>query len=138
MKLNDSVTYLKGVGPKLAQVYEKLGVTDLYSLMQYYPRAYLDFTAPVDITQTIVGENNVIRARVYKKLAPQRIRKNLTVFKLYASDESGAIEITIFNSKYAFEAIKLDCEYVFYGKVTGSILRRSMSSPMVIDVEQSQ
>ncbi len=138
MKLNDSVTYLKGVGPKLAQMYEKLGVFDLYSLMQYYPRAYLDFTQPVDITQTIVGENNVIRARVYKKLAPQRIRKNLTVFKLYASDESGAIEITIFNSKYMFEAIKLDCEYVFYGKVTGSMLRRSMSSPMVIEVEQAQ
>ena len=45
MQLNDSVQYLKGVGEKRAKLYEKLGVHTVGDLLEFFPRAYLDYTA---------------------------------------------------------------------------------------------
>ena len=37
------VRYLKGVGPKTAERFEKLGILTLSDLLCHYPRRYLDF-----------------------------------------------------------------------------------------------
>ena len=39
------VRYLKGVGPKTAERFEKLGIVTLADLLCHYPRKYIDFTA---------------------------------------------------------------------------------------------
>ena len=44
--LEQPIHSLKGVGVKRAQLYEKLGVLSVYSLLTYYPRDYIDFTHP--------------------------------------------------------------------------------------------
>ena len=49
------VQYLKGVGPKLAQRFEKLGIRTLADLLQHYPRRYLDFTHPYPPAEAPVG-----------------------------------------------------------------------------------
>ena len=38
------VRYLKGVGPKTAERFEKLGIVTLADLLCHYPRKYIDFT----------------------------------------------------------------------------------------------
>ena len=38
------VRYLKGVGPKTAERFEKLGILTLSDLLCHYPRRYLDFS----------------------------------------------------------------------------------------------
>ena len=40
------ITYLKGVGPKRAELYKKLGVDTVEQLIELYPRDYVDFTCP--------------------------------------------------------------------------------------------
>ena len=40
------VRYLKGVGPKTAERFEKLGILTLSDLLCHYPRRYLDFSKP--------------------------------------------------------------------------------------------
>ena len=40
------VRYLKGVGPKTAERFEKLGIVTLADLLCHYPRRYIDFTKP--------------------------------------------------------------------------------------------
>ena len=37
------VRYLKGVGPKTAERFEKLGIVTLADLLCHYPRRYIDF-----------------------------------------------------------------------------------------------
>ena len=43
------VRYLKGVGPKTAERFEKLGIVTLADLLCHYPRRYIDFTKPYSI-----------------------------------------------------------------------------------------
>ncbi len=40
------VRYLKGVGPKTAERFEKLGIVTLADLLCHYPRRYIDFSKP--------------------------------------------------------------------------------------------
>ena len=37
MELNTSVRYIKGIGEKKAQAFEKLGVFSLYDLISFFP-----------------------------------------------------------------------------------------------------
>ena len=45
------VRYLKGVGPKTAERFEKLGIVTLADLLCHYPRRYIDFSKPYSIAR---------------------------------------------------------------------------------------
>ena len=61
--LNTDIRYIKGVGEARAKSLAKLGITDLRSLLSYFPRAYDDRRAYKKIADLIPGENAcVLRA----------------------------------------------------------------------------
>ena len=104
--LKQDIRFLKGVGEKRAVCYARLGITDVYSLLRHYPRDYIDYSSPVPIADAPPGENVVIRARVFKKGREQRIRKGLSIFKVYVTDDVSDMTITIFNSRFMADALK--------------------------------
>ncbi len=130
--LSQDIRTLKGVGEKRAQCYNKLGVHTVYSLLRFYPRDYIDYSAPCGIMDAVPGETCVVRATVYKKSGEQRIRKGLSLFKIYVTDHLHDMVITIFNSRFAADALQIGESYLFYGKVTGNLIKREMSSPQIL------
>ncbi len=133
MSLDDSVMYLKGVGPKRAELLKKLGIETVRQLIYHIPRSYIDFTSPVPIAEALLEEMNVIKARVYKKRAPDLIRKNMKIFRVICTDGANDITIVIYNSQYLYNSLKEDCDYILYGKVTGNLISKEMSSPMILE-----
>lgn len=122
--------YVKGVGPKRAQLLNKLGIYSAMDLVTHYPRGHIDFTDITDISMTDLEEWYVIKAKVTHKYAPYFGR--IHVFKLMVSDDTDDVLITFFNSEYNFTQLKLGMTYHFYGKITGTYLRREMNSPIFI------
>ena len=61
------VRYLKGVGPKTAERFEKLGIVTLADLLCHYPRRYIDFTKPYSIAEAPADVECVVRAEVFAK-----------------------------------------------------------------------
>lgn len=136
--LDSDIKKLKGIGEKRAELYYKLGINSLGALLSHYPRGYIDFTSPTPIVNLISGEYAVVRATVYNKTPEQRVRKGLSIFKVFASDGEGELLITIFNNRFAYDALKIDGEYVFYGKITGgNLIRKEINSPIFIPVSQA-
>ncbi len=129
--LERSVVYVKGVGPKRAELFEKVGVSTVYDLLQYCPRDYIDLSAPCEIKNAQGEDPLVIRARVVKKMPPARIRKGLTVHKAVFTDDTDDITVTLYNQEYLFASLKEGEDYILYGKVAGNMVRREMNSPMV-------
>ena len=127
ISLDTSIQYLTGVGPKRAALYQKLDIHTVRDLLYYFPRSYIDLTAPCDIAAMPLFEQCAVRARVVAKSAPQYIRRGMTLFRVKVADDSGSMVITFFNAKYAVEALKYDTEYIFYGTLT----RREMASPSI-------
>lgn len=133
MTLDDNVKYLKGVGPKRAELLKKLGIHTVRDVLYHLPRQYQDFTAPVDISSAVLDEVNVLRLHIVKKYSPDLIRKNMRIYKILATDGADDITIVIFNSVYLFNTLREGQEYIICGKVTGDLLRREISSPVVLD-----
>ena len=80
MQPHKDIRYLKGVGEKRAKLYEKLGITDLATLLEHYPRSYIDLTQPVSIAGAPREEAVPVRAAVVSKTGEQRIRRGLSLF----------------------------------------------------------
>ncbi|NMA79993.1 MAG: ATP-dependent DNA helicase RecG [Clostridiales bacterium] len=137
-QLDMNITYLKGVGPKRAELYQKLGITSIGGLLHTYPRDYIDYTQTTPISQVVIGENAMVKGYVKRKLSPQIIRRGLTIYKLIVADDTADLVITIFNSNYAFDNLILGEEYILYGKVMGNAYRKEMSSPQFIHSNESR
>lgn len=130
------VTYLKGVGPKRAELYNKLGINTVYDLLNHFPRGYLDFSSPVSIANAAANPNecSAVRGKVVKKLPEARIRKGLSIYKAVFTDDVNDLTIVIYNSEFAFKQLEAYSEYILYGKITGTLVRYEMTNPLIIPI----
>ena len=125
------VRYLKGVGPKTAQRFEKLGILTLADLLYHYPRRYVDFTQPYSIAQAPAETECVVKAEVYAKLGGRMLPGGRQMERLTAGDGVSTLEVTWFNNPYAIKKLEIGQEYFFQGLLTGGMLRRQMVNPQV-------
>ena len=132
MALKDNIQYLKGVGPKRAELLKKLDIETIGDLIYHLPRNYFDFTSPVTISDAVLDENNVILGRVVSKLPPARIRKGMTIYRLVFTDGAEDMTVVIYNSEFMFKSLEVGSDYILYGKVTGNLTSKEMSSPTVL------
>ena len=132
------VRYLKGVGPKTAERFEKLGIVTLADLLCHYPRKYIDFTKPYSIAEAPADMECVVKAEVFAKPGGRILPGGRRMERVTAGDDVSGLEITWFNNPYAAQKLEIGQEYYFQGIVTGGMLRRQMVNPLVRTAEQVQ
>lgn len=125
------VRYLKGVGPKTAERFEKLGILTLSDLLCHHPRRYLDFSKPYSIAEAPADTECVVKAEVFAKPGGRILPGGRRMERITAGDDVSSLEITWFNNPYAAQKLELGQEYYFQGIVTGGMLRRQMVNPQV-------
>ena len=125
------VRYLKGVGPKTAERFEKLGILTLSDLLCHYPRRYLDFSKPYSIAEAPTDTECVVKGEVFAKPGGRILPGGRRMERITAGDDVSSLEITWFNNPYAAQKLELGQEYYFQGIVTGGMLRRQMVNPQV-------
>ena len=125
------VRYLKGVGPKTAERFEKLGILTLSDLLCHYPRRYLDFSKPYSIAEAPADTECVVKAEVFAKPGGRILPGGRRMERITAGDDVSSLEITWINNPYAAQKLELGQEYYFQGIVTGGMLRRQMVNPQV-------
>ena len=125
------VRYLKGVGPKTAERFEKLGILTLSDLLCHYPRRYMDFSKPYSIAEAPSDTECVVKAEVFAKPGGRILPGGRRMERITAGDDVSSLEITWFNNPYAAQKLELGQEYYFQGIVTGGMLRRQMVNPQV-------
>lgn len=135
MNLNSDIRYLKGVGEKRAELYNKLGICSVEDILYNFPRAYEDWSNVKEIRDAFVGENSCIKAMVCFNPEKAMIRKGMTIFNTAVTDGVDVMKITIFNNKYSAEMLEEGKEYLFFGKVSGNILEKEMTNPLIAKVE---
>lgn len=125
------VRYLKGVGPKTAERFEKLGILTLSDLLCHYPRRYLDFSKPYSIAEAPSDTECVVKAEVFAKPGGRILPGGRRMERITAGDDVSSLEVTWFNNPYVVQKLELGQEYYFQGIVTGGMLRRQMVNPQV-------
>ena len=130
------VRYLKGVGPKTAERFEKLDILTLSDLLCHYPRRYLDFSKPYSIAEAPADTECVVKAEVFAKPGGRILPGGRRMERITAGDDVSSLEITWFNNPYVTQKLELGQKYYFQGIVTGGMLRRQMVNPQVRTAEQ--
>ena len=114
--LNDSIQFLKGVGPKRGDVLENEGIETVLDVLYHFPRRHLDRTSVTslrnltkDVTTTVVVKVEAGGIRTARK------RK---YFQLIVSDETGRMNCVWFNGvQYVRNAFSPGDRVAFHGKV---------------------
>ncbi len=133
LELSTNIQYLKGVGEKRAALLRKKGIDTVGALLHYFPRAYLDWRDVRPLSECPFDENVIVKAKIVTPVQAQYVRQGMTLFKFLAEDDTMQMVVTLFNQKYLAEKLHKDCEYLFYGKVTGDLALRQMSSPEIAE-----
>ena len=131
------IQYIKGVGEKRAADFKKLGVATVEDLIRYYPRDYVDYSNIKELYSTVSGTTAAFKCRIVTPVKEQYIRKNLTVYKFVATDDSALLHVTIFNNRFLAEKLKIGETYIFYGKIGGMAGSREMISPEIVSVDNA-
>src|SRR5215467_7103027 len=118
MDLSTALTYLKGVGPGRAAMFEAKGLRTVEDLLSYFPFRYEDRSNMKPIAQLAPGEMATVIAKVRSaKLAGFR-RKDLGLFEASFTDSSRAILLgKWFHGKYLAGVIAPGQRVALFGKV---------------------
>ncbi len=133
--LERNIQYLKGVGEKRARALNKLGVFTVNDLLYHLPRRYVDYSSPYPVSYAPYDEACAVKATVLQKSPGVRIRGGRTIFKVLCADDTARLELTFFNSEYTVKQLEEGREYIFYGKIGGSMVNRQMATPAFIPAD---
>lgn len=136
-ELARDVRTLRGVGPKRAALFGKLGVRTVRDLLHAYPRGYEDFTTTVPIAQAQPGTVCCICAVVSSPARVTHARGGLLLCKVRVADDSGVLEVVFFNNRYAANLLREGERYLLYGRVGGTAFRKTMGAPECIPAGQN-
>jgi len=96
MKLDDSIQFIKGVGPKRAAMFHKLGVHTLEDALLFIPRRYEDRSRIKPIAQAQADALETVQGEI--KLAQQVITpKGKKFFEVTVGDGTGIMTAKWFN-----------------------------------------
>ncbi len=115
--LSTSIEFLKGVGPKKAQLLrDELGISTLDELLHFYPFRYIDKTVLHQINEIHPDQNAVqFKGKIIslrEEGAPRKKRLHAIV-----SDGTGQIDLIWFKGvRFLKTHLQKDIEYLFYGK----------------------
>ncbi len=125
------IQYLKGVGEKRAQLFNKLGIFSVCALLEFFPRAYEDWSNPKKLSECSLGQLCCIKATVMQDVKLNYLKGKTALFTTTATDGENVFYVKIFNNKYAANALKNGNTYLFYGKLNFGRSGVEMISPQI-------
>jgi ATP-dependent DNA helicase RecG len=110
-----SVQYVKGIGPRLAEVLGAKGIHTVDNLLHYLPFRYEDRVNPRGISELRPGEMATVIAEV-RTSGVFRTRR-MPIFQMTASQGRSRLKCTWFNGAYLRDRFKPGQMVALYGKV---------------------
>jgi len=103
IRLDSPLQYVKGVGPRKAEVLAQHGLNEVRDLLFYFPRAYLDRTNIVPIARVKLDQSVTIVGRVKAHGALYGRRRKM--YEVILEDGTGAITLRWFHGLRYWERL---------------------------------
>jgi len=132
LRPDSRLQFLPGVGPKRAQLFEKLGLNTVEQLLRHYPRDYLDARTFVSVKDLKPGELLTVVGTV-RHAAALRTRGGRTDFSASIADATGQVACYFFGQPFLARTLKSGTRVVVSGEVDA--LERRMLNPLFEVVE---
>lgn len=129
MKLDDSITTIKGLGDAAAKKYAVLGISTIQDLLLHLPRRYDDFSAVANI-QSLTPGPVTIQAKITNTKG-RYVRRGMHITEAVAEDAGSKVRIVWFNQPYREASLKHDQEYFISGNYELSSGRLAIMNPSI-------
>ena len=129
------LTDLKGIGPKTAGLFRKIGISSQEELLHFYPRDYDIYSFPVSPGQAVPGEKNAVAGRVSRRPSVKRFGNN-SVTMLILEEPAGKLQINWFHMPYLRNTLQPGADCVFRGMVIEKNGRRILQHPEIFTPEE--
>ncbi len=134
------VAFVKGVGPKIGKIFNKMGIFKVRDLIEYYPRKYVDYKTQSKIRDLRLGEQVTIYGEI-TRVSNYTTPKKLTILTVYIKDSTGIIPINFFirtNNRKIIEHYKNAYPLNSYVMAYGVVKFDDYSSKITLDKAQIQ
>ncbi len=114
--LQQSVQFLKGVGPKRSEILGRLGIHTIHDTLSYFPRDYKDRTRIQKISEARIGAEITIQAKILA-INNRMARNRKYILEAFVTDETGTIAATWFNQPFLMNKFHVGDNLFLHGKV---------------------
>ena len=115
-KIPKSVQFLKGVGPKWAEVLAKLDIYTVKDLLYYFPRDYEDRSTISKVENVQPGKNYALKVKV-ENIKIKSPKKGLKILEIKFSDNTGVINGLWFNQIFYKKQFEKEKWYYISGEI---------------------
>jgi ATP-dependent DNA helicase RecG len=132
VNINDEITILKGVGPKIKAALNNCGIYNILDLILYFPRDY-EYTSYCQCIDDLKENDKVtIKGKVAQIKKDVYIRKNLIISNIVFFVEDSKFEVKWFNQPYMKNKFRINEEYTLSGtyKVEGN--KKNLINPVLV------
>ncbi|MDD4954990.1 MAG: ATP-dependent DNA helicase RecG [Candidatus Omnitrophica bacterium] len=121
MTHTEPIRYLKGVGPKKEEVFNRIGIRTQEDLLHYFPFRYEDRRNFKKIKEIKENEFCVIKAKILARNLKKmpyfmRARRVKNILEIAISDDTAVVNCTWFNQGYLYDKMEVGETLIIYGK----------------------
>ena len=137
-RLLTPIQYVKGVGPKLAKLFEKKGIRTVEDALYFLPRCYEDRRNLKKISELKTGRKETGFGEILLSGVAFYQNKRKRVFEAVVGDGSGVITLKWFagNERYLIDRFKKGRKLIFSGEVRWFRDQREIHHPDVEMVDE--
>jgi ATP-dependent DNA helicase RecG len=119
--VDSELMYLKGIGPKRAQLLGKLGLKTVRDLLYYFPARYEDRRRGAKVADLEAGTKASVQVTVLYPPQTHQMSGRMSgrsVTKVRVGDETGRLDISWWNQPWREKMFQPGMQLWIYGKVT--------------------
>lgn len=134
------VTFVKGVGPKVAYLLNKLGIYTVFDLINYFPKKHIDYSSRSFIKDLQVGRDVTIFGKI-TSIKAFTTKNNLSIVNVRITDETSYLDLNFFyqkSNKYMVERYKSQFPKDSNIIVSGTVKKDNYTGKFTIDKPQYQ
>lgn len=128
--MDERLTTIKGIGPGREKQLHKLGITNVTSLLTYFPRSYEDRRTIYRIGELKSGMTGGVVGNVIA-VQEKRPRSRLSILEVVIADGTGPLKIVLFNQGYKKNFYKKGQRLYAYGKAEFQYGSMQMNTPQI-------
>ncbi len=107
--------FLKGVGPKKALIFQKIGISSIRDLLYFFPRRYEDRSHLLPLKSLPIGEFATCRGEILDvKFRPIR---RMPIVEVLIGDADGTLLAVWYNQPYLKRLFSVGQNIIFYGRI---------------------
>ncbi|NIA23313.1 MAG: ATP-dependent DNA helicase RecG [Proteobacteria bacterium] len=116
LKIDTSVKYVKGVGPRVSQILSRINIKTVEDLLFHIPVRYVDQTNIKKIKDITIGEQATFVGTILDTSFRRTVRGK-TIAEFLFSDGTGNIKLLFFNQPYLKNTLKRGTHLIIFGKI---------------------